>query len=545
MRDYHFNIREWPVVGAALFRTMNVCRRFIVVGVLLCGSSLEAAVKLSPFLTSNMVLQRGGAVRLSGWADEGEEVVIILGDQVVGKTVGAGEDTPWVMELSAQKAGALPDLVFQGKNTIRLTHLLAGDVWVCSGQSNMQMPLEPRPAFGGVLNWQEEIAEAHYPKIRLYSMERGGWQVCTPDNVKSFSAAAYFFGRELHQRLDVPIGLVSASVGGTMAELWTPRSELEGTPEFAAAVTKASQTVGELNSLQAIDRQAIERWKKEQDEAEKRGLPPLAKPKSLYSIADMDRMQWAHSTLGAGNLFSSKILPLTPMTIKGVIWYQGESNASYASEYAGLMQKLIRGWRSHWEQGDFPFLLMQLVNQELPPNQRPWDFAALRAAQQSIADSVSNTGMAVGIDIGMGWNGHPPNKQDVGRRLALVALKQVYGSDIVAAGPRLDSVRFNRETVTLCFEPGASTPQLLLKSSIPSGFELAGEDARFIPASAVLQGNTIVLSATDVDQPVAVRYAWANNPPATLFDTTGLPAAPFYRNSRNMKSEMDAGDWTP
>ena len=530
MERNHFRVKN-SVSGGSLFRSGFI----VVAAVFLCGNSLEAAVKLAPFLTSNMVLQRDVPVRLSGWADAGEAVVVNLGDSVVGKTVGAGEKTPWVVMLPAQKAGVLPDLVFQGKNTIRLTNLLAGDVWICSGQSNMEMPLEPRPSFGGVLNWKKEVSAAKHPQIRLLDLKTGGWKLCTPDNTKSFSAAGYFFGRELHKHLNVPVGLVQAAVGGTMAQLWTPRTELDGTPEFAASTDDAKRIVEQLLPLQIKHQQLMTGWQKELKEAKALGGALPKCPESTYSIPDMDRMQWAQSTLGAGRLFSSRILPLTPMTIKGVIWYQGESNASYASAYAGLMKKLIRGWRSHWKQGDFPFLLMQLVNQEIPPNQRPWDFAALRSAQQTVAGTVPNTGMAVGIDIGMAQNGHPPNKQDVGRRLALVALKKVYGKKIVAAGPQLGHVGFSDKMVAVHFDPGGCAQQLVLKKDGPSGFELAGEDARFIPASAVLKGNTINLSATGVEQPVAIRYAWANNPPSTLFNTAGLPAAPFYRHHKNFK----------
>ncbi|HEY1788095.1 MAG TPA: sialate O-acetylesterase, partial [Verrucomicrobiae bacterium] len=230
-----------------------------------------------------------------------------------------------------------------------------------------------------------------------------------------------------------------------------------------------------------------------------------------------------------GYLYDRMIAPLTIMEIKGVIWYQGESNSRYAAEYPELMTQLIGGWRKAWKQGRLPFLMMQLVSFDSPPFfwYHPGAFTELRAAQQTVADTVPDTGLAIGIDIGVPGNIHPPDKQDVGKRLALIALKQVYGRKVVASGPKLTVARFQGSKVVLAFNPEGKGQQLVLKVKTPNGFELAGVDGKFAPATAEVQQDEIILAAAGVTTPLAVRYAWADNPDVSLFNTAGLPAAPF------------------
>ena len=270
----------------------------------------------------------------------------------------------------------------------------------------------------------------------------GNWEVCSPESAKSFSAAGYFFGRELNSRLDVPIGLVMAAVGGTEAELWTPRSAREVWSGYAAEQEEAKKIIEELKPIAAVRAQAMTQWQKDAEAAKKENkqVPPL--PPNSLTDEQVDQKHWADAALRTGRLYDTMIKPLTVMPIKGAIWYQGESNSRRAYAYPELMSQLIGGWRKAWGQGDFPFLIMQLVNFDFP-SQQPWyrkgTFAELRAAQKTVAETVPNTGLAVGIDIGMRTAIHPPNKQEVGRRLALVALRQAYGEDVVAAGPRLNS----------------------------------------------------------------------------------------------------------
>jgi sialate O-acetylesterase len=253
--------------------------------------------------------------------------------------------------------------------------------------------------------------------------------------------------------------------------------------------------------------------------------------------AEEGDVEWKLGDVGAmsltGYLYDRMIAPLTTMEIKGVIWYQGESNSRYAAEYPELMTQLIGGWRKAWNQGRLPFLMMQLVSFDSPPFfwYHPGAFTELRAAQQTVADTVPDTGLAVGIDIGVPGNIHPPDKQDVGKRLALIALRQVYGRKVVASGPKLTVARFQGSKVVLAFNPGGKGQQLVLKTGTPNGFELAGMDGKFVPASAEMQKNEIILAAAGVTTPLKVRYAWADNPNVSLFNTAGLPAASFERST--------------
>ena len=486
-----------------------------------------AEVQLAPVFGSNMVLQRDVPAKLSGWADVGEKVVVKLGGLVVGNVVGAGKDKPWIVRLPVQKAGHMPDITIEGKNIITLTNLLAGDVWVCSGQSNMEMPLEPAPQFMGVLNWKQEVITADRPKIRLFNIENNRWEVCKPDTARSFSAAGYFFGRELQSRLQIPIGLVQSAVNGTRAELWTPLSARMVVPGFKEEFEQARRIEPELRAKLI----AQQEWEKKAEEAKKTGQTVPPKP-----YAEEGDIEWAlgdaDATSDTGYLYDRMIAPLTAMEIKGVIWYQGESNSRYAAEYPALMSQLIGGWRKAWDQDRLPFLMMQLVNFDSPPCSwyHPGGFGELRAAQQTVANTVPDTGLAIGIDIGIPGNIHPPDKQDVGKRLALIALKQVYGQDVVASGPKLTMGRFQGRKVVLVFDSGGSGQKLVLKDITPKSFELAGAGGQFVSATAEVQQNEIILTAPSVSAPQKVRYAWADNPSVSLVNTAALPAAPFERN---------------
>jgi lysophospholipase L1-like esterase len=485
-----------------------------------------ADVRLSPFFTSNMVLQRDVPTRLTGWADKGESVRVKLGNRVVAETVGRGSQSTWTVTLPPLPAGEVPDLTVEGRNSITLTNLLAGELWVCSGQSNMEMTMAGGPwcTYGGVLNEAQEIAAADFPTIRLFtSGAKGGWTVCTPETVTAFSAAAYFFGRTLHQELGVPVGLVVAAVGGTPAEYWTPRAAREATPGFAEELARAKAVLGgELKRLFDSERRSVNEWRKAVAAAKKQGTPEPPRPDRLLTIEQEATVTTAIHTVSAGSGYEARVKPLTGMTVKGVIWYQGESNVPRADQYANLMQLLIAGWRADWNRPELPFLVMQLVNFRGGPG-----WPALRAAQQTVVDTVPDTAIAVGIDIGDPRDIHPKNKQAVGRRLALVALSQVYGQDLVASGPRVTGLRLRETAVVLSFDPGGVGQGLVLNGG--GGFELAGADEVFQPAVAVLDGDTIVVQADSVGSPRAIRYAWEDNPDATLFNTAGLPAAPFLR----------------
>ncbi|MEI6644552.1 MAG: sialate O-acetylesterase [bacterium] len=503
-------------------KTFGRCPDTLIVALLLTSLvTLDNAfgeVRLMPCFSSDMVLQRDVPAKIAGWADAGEAVVVKLGNQVVGKTVGAGTNA-WSVTLPVFKAGAIPDLTIEGKNSVTLTNLLAGDVWICSGQSNMEWC-----RWDGVMNGERELLAANHPRLRLFTaLSKKPWLPCSPETTKDFSAVGYFFGRELQRQLDVPVGLVVAAAGGTPAEFWTPREAREAWAGYAAARESAKKVLQEFQSQYEADRHAVLEWRKAFAEAKRNGQPAPVLPTPKLTAAQEERVRPAIHIDKVGAGYLSRIKPLTAMTIKGAIWYQGESNAERAVEYAELMTQLIGGWRRGWGQGDFPFLIMQLVNYGSGSGNWP----ALRAAQQAVADTVPNTGLAVGIDIGEPKNIHPKNKQEVGRRLALVALKQVYGKDIVDKGPKLVSVTCAGEKIILRFDPGNKEQRLAFKPSSDSGFEVAGADGKFVTVNAMAQENAITLTVSTIHEPRVVRYAWKDSPCATLFNSAGLPAAPF------------------
>lgn len=386
--------------------------------------------------------------------------------------------------------------------------------------------------YGGVQNEAQEIAEAVHPQIRFFtSGTKTSWQVCTPETAKKFSAAAYFFGRELHRSLGVPVGLAVAAVGGTPAEYWTPREARVAMPGFPEELARANKIMqSELKAKFDAEREASENWRRAVAEAREKGLPEPERPSPLLTREQQEEVRSAIHTVSPGTGFEARVKPLTAMRVKGVTWYQGESNVPRAHEYAGLMKVLIEGWRRAWDEAELPFVMMQLVNfggGSAAESGGGW--AELRAAQQSVTDSVPHTALATGIDIGDRGNIHPKNKQEVGRRLALLALDRVYQKDVVALGPRVTAWRRNEAKVVLSFDCGGEGQRLILKHD--KGFELSGADGKFEPAAAVLtpDGDEIIVGSETVADPVKIRYAWANNPTVAIFNTAGLPAAPFQK----------------
>jgi sialate O-acetylesterase len=501
----------------------------------LSGTHVYADVQLMSVFSSNMVVQRDAPTKIAGWADVGEVIVIKLGDQVVGQAVGLGQGKSWSVALPVLKAGPIPNITIEGKNTLVLSNLLAGDVWVCSGQSNMEMTLAKGPwcNYGGVINAEKELSAASNPNIRVYlSATKKPWMDCLPENAKMFSATGYFFARQLEQELDVPIGIIVAAGGGTPAEYWTPRQVRQQWSGYGAAMESASKILSELKPQFDADRKTDSEWPKVVEAAQKNAQPIPERAKPNLTKEQEHKVRWALHVDTTGRGYEARIKPLTAMAIKGVIWYQGEANADRASEYVDLMSQLISGWRKDWDQGNFPFLSMQLVNFESKTGSWP----ALRAAQQTLSEEIPNTGMAVGIDIGEANDIHPKNKQEIGRRLALLALKDVYGKENVASGPCIKSATIDGKHVKVAFDVGGANQKLVLKSLNPSGFEIAGADGVFYPADALIRDSEVMVSAESVQNPTAIRYAWADNPPATVFNSEGLPAAPFLKTLGDLKN---------
>lgn len=482
-----------------------------------------AAVRLPAVIGDNMVLQRDQAVPIWGWADAGEKVTVTILGQT--KSAQADANGKWMVRLDALAAGGPHTMTVAGENTITLKNLLVGDVWLCSGQSNMQMSVARSN------NAEEEIAAANYPQIRLLSVPskgtqqpqqdfQGQWAECGPATVGGFSAAAYFFGRKLHQDLDVPIGLIHCSWGGSSCEAWVRRDVLEADARYKPLLENWDQRAATYDPQKAQEawQKQMDAWKKKAAEAKAAGKEP---PRAPRKPADPRVGQHRPA-----NCYNGMLLPLIPYAIRGAIWYQGEANAGRAYQYRQLFPLMIRQWRNDWAQGEFPFYYVQLANYmavKPEPGESTW--AELREAQ-TMTLQTPNTGMAVIIDIGEANDIHPKNKQDVGNRLALWALAKTYGKKLVYSGPIYRSMEKKDNQIVLRFDHAGSG--LVAKDGQPlKGFSIAAADKKFVWAEARIAGDTVVVSSPAVPDPVAVRYAWADNPVCNLYNQEGLPANPF------------------
>ncbi len=489
-----------------------------------------ADVKLPTFFSDSMVLQRDKPLPVWGTADAGEEVTVTLGAATAKATADA--DGKWKVALPAQSAGTGLQLSVTGKNAIAIKDIAVGDVWICSGQSNMAFRLN------GANKAQEEIAAANFPTLRSFTVGNhasltprdevsGHWVAATPATAGDFTAVGYFFGKELNQKLNIPIGLIHTSWGGTPAQAWTSREALTAVPSLAGYMKPLEElkTAGVAAKLK-YDTETLPAWQAAADKAKADGTPAPVKPK--------DPGDGSGPGTGA-NLFNGMINPLIPFAIKGAIWYQGESNAGNAVQYRTLFPTMITDWRTRWGQGDFPFLFVQLANYQAPQTQpvEGGGWPMLREAQ-AMTLSLPHTGMATAVDLGdpadpaaptkpLGI--HPRNKQDVGLRLAQVALATEYGQKVAYSGPVYDSLKIDgaKARVHFMFTEGG----LKAKTDPLQGFAIAGEDKVWHWATGTVAGDDIVLTSPDVPAPLAVRYDWAINPIGNLVNGSGLPALPF------------------
>jgi len=581
-----------------------------------------------------------------------------------------------MFKMNSPAAGGPYEMTISGKNTLTIKNILAGEVWVCSGQSNMEFSVGAMEGWkSGVFDVKQEIASADYPKIRLFTVQKkvadtpqsdcvGNWQLCSPQTVGGFSAVAYFFGRELHSNLNVPVGLIHTSWGGTPAEAWTSARVLKTLPDFKGAIEEIEQARANPEPLKKKYEQQMLDWQKKNDLSgpdgkgctdvnyddsgweqmelpqywEQAGLADfdglvwfrkdIEIPQSwtgrelvleLGPIDDMD-VTWANGirvggietpghwqtarqykiaptvikagrnviavrvldTGGGGGIYGSAeqmkirpaeaageaaislagrwrykkgydlksippqprpplpvnnqnaptalyngmLAPLIPYSIQWAIWYQGESNAGQAYQYRRLFPAMIQNWRNDWNEGDFPFLFVQLANfmaAKPDPSDSAW--AELREAQ-TMTLALPNTGMAVIIDIGDANDIHPKNKQDVGKRLALWALAKTYGKKLVYSGPIYKSMRIEGHNIILRFDHVGGG--LVAMGGEPlKGFAITGADRKFVWADARIDGQTVVVTSNKIPEPVAVRYGWADNPVCNLYNKEGLPATPF------------------
>jgi len=503
---------------------------------LLCGLAVtlsagiaSADVKLPAIFTSHMVLQQKLANPVWGTAAPGEEVTVAIGDQKL--TTKAGDDGKWRVKLAPMDANAKPQtLTVQGKNEVKIDDVLVGEVWICSGQSNMQWEVAQST------NAELEIATAKYPQIRFISVPqvgtqepqadfKGAWEVCSPATIGKCSAVGYFFGRQLHQQLEVPIGLIDDAWGGSACEAWINRETLAKDGRFGEllAAWEGFEKNFDKAKADADHAAALEKWKADAAAAKEAGKqPPRAPGHPGTKLTGNAR---------PGNIYNGVLLPTIGYGIKGAIWYQGESNASRAYQYRDLFPLMIKSWRDEWKQGDFSFYYVQLADflqVKDQPGESNW--AELREAQTLTMDKLPNVGEAVIIDIGEADDIHPRNKVDVGNRLARWALAKDYGLKVNYQSPRYKSMEVADDgKVTVTFDhvgSGLTT----IESKDVKGFAVAGEDKVWHWATAEIDpkaNNKVIVSCKAVAKPVAVRYGWADNPICNLFSKEDLPATPF------------------
>lgn len=623
----------------------------------------SANVTLPKIFGDNMVLQRNKPISVWGWASPGEKIAVQFHAQ--SKSTKADKAGKWQLFLDQEAAGGPFQLIVKGKNQINLENVLVGEVWICSGQSNMEMPIE---GWGKIQHYEEEIAAASFPEIRHFKVPNtistapkndisgGQWEICSPAKAGEFSAVAYFFAREIYQRLKVPVGLVNSSWGGTQSEAWTSKKAFEQSEHFKTIA--AEMNTGNIDSLISLRKAVVlnnikkaqgsdfvnnantTEWKNlsfDDHQWVEMKLPGTWEDHGLdgldgtvwfrktiiisdadagkQAILDLDKIDdidetfvngvkvggmstWddvrkytvAAGTLAAGKntivvkvidnggggglygdpknmkltigntvqslvgdwkyriatissnvgqgmgpndypsvLFNGMINPLLPLTIQGAIWYQGETNAGRAYEYRTAFPLMITDWRSHWNQGNFPFFFVQLSSfgKADANSKNGSNWAELREAQ-AMTLSLPHTGMAVTTDIGNPVDIHPKNKQDVGKRLAFIALHDVYQQSGEYSGPVYESFKLDGNKIVLQFLHTGTGLMVSDKYGYLKGFEVAGADKIFHYARGVINGNSITLVSDEVAQPVAARYNWANDASeGNLFNKEKLPMAPF------------------
>ncbi len=520
----------------------------LIIAGLLTAAGARADVTLAPLFTDHAVLQRDKVVPIWGKADAGEKVTVLFDGQV--REASPGLDGRWLVlldPLAATAQGA--DLIVRGKNTLTLRDVVVGEVWLCSGQSNMEWPVS-RAADAA-----REIAAAHSPLIRHVRIEHvvaeapsdsvatSGWQTATAQSVGSFTAVGYFFARDLAQKLGVPIGIVHSSWGGTPVESWMSPAALASDPAFAAVGERWRKTVEDFPALKITHEARLAEWTRAEATAKSATAPKAAPAPSKTKSAAKAKLEppapyveWLRANprprapRGPGDpwtpagLFNGMINPLLPYALRGALWYQGESNAERAADYHALFTAMITAWRGHFGQGDFPFLWVNLANFDVPSDPTKRSYAWLREAQTK-ALALPNTGQALAIDIGDAKDIHPTNKQEVSRRLALLAKNRVYGFTGDDSGPTFAEV--TREGAALRVRFSHALSGLVAHEKPVQSLEIAGADRVFHPAVARIDGDMLIVSSPKVREPVAVRYAWSNAPEANLYNGAGLPAVPF------------------
>jgi sialate O-acetylesterase len=496
---------------------------------------IRADVSLAPLFSDHAVLQRDKPIPIWGRADAGEPITVTFHGQTTRAT--ATSDGHWIVYLDALPASTEPaDLVVTGKNTIAVHDVLVGEVWLCSGQSNMEFVVcNPPGTTFRVANADEEVAAANYPLIRHFKVKLtesdvpaetvgGSWAVCSPGTVSQFTAVGYFFARDIYEKLQVPVGLINSTWGGTPVESWMSPFALDSDPAFAFVRERWQKGLAEYPQAKAAYDAVFPSWQKDFAAAKAAGKDSEFKtlhpqPRPPHGPGD----RWTPT-----GLFNGMVNPLLPYALRGVLWYQGESNAPHPSEYHALFAAMITAWRAHFGQGDLPFYFVQLAGYSYLNHANSTEWALIREGQaQTLA--LPQTAMAVAIDLGEHDNIHPHNKQEVGRRLALLAETRLYGIPGDDSGPMFASA--TRESGALRVHFTHADNGLIAHDNPVQSLEVAGADKKFYPAQGRIEGETLLVSSPGVKNPIAVRYAWSNDPEANLFNGAGLPATPFRSDS--------------
>ena len=432
--------------------------------VLVCTGAIRADVALPPIFSEGMVLQAELAVPVFGTAADGEKVTVEFAGQ---KKSAVAKDGKWKIALDPLKPGSPGELKIMGNNSITIKNILAGEVWLASGQSNMKFPL------ARASDAQKEIAKADFAEVRYFVAPGGPWVAATPKTAGGFSAAAYYFAVNLHQRLQRPVGIIDSSVSGAVAQQFiSPKAikALEKDPDVAHALSQHGEPISDV--------------------------------------------------------FQQSIAPLASYGIRGALWCQGEGNRDYPITYRKLLTTLIAEWRQLWGCGNFPFLIVQLANYG-ERKAEPWEGkdCAIREVQLKTAQAIPHCALIVAIDLGLAKDVHYPNKKPVGERAALAARALAYGEKIEYSGPLFQSAEFKDGKAVVSFTHVGGG--LVAQGAKLNGFLLCGEDKRFVRAEAAIEGDKLVVQSPAVAKPVAVRYAWERNPECNLCNRQGLPASPF------------------
>lgn len=518
------------MVATARFPLIIVCLATLTVA---CDAPAFAEIQLARVLGSHMVVQQGRPIRIWGGAAAGEAVTVTLADE--NKSATADAAGRWLVELAARprndQAHTDPLTISiagsSSKAPIKLEDVLVGDVWLCAGQSNMGTCV--RDANGG----QETLAAIDLPQMRLFDrvpyltaakpqndLIAGSWRDCSRDNAAIFSAVGFYFGRKVHEKTGVPIGLVSCAFGGTAIEAWISRQTLEEIPTAGPLLKRYQDSLPGYDARYAAYRKLFDAVVIARDQARARG-------EEWWKIPEPGQPFGPHHRYAPFCIYNAMIHPLENLSLRGVIWYQGESSADRGELHRDLLPGLVRDWRNHFRDERMPFGIVQLpnINPRKPdPGESEW--AELREAQFLTARRGTQIGLAITIDIGDVKDLHPGNKKDVGERLALWALSSVYGQPIAPCGPFYDGFAVEGNAIRVRFDHCAAG--LGAKGEEPlAGFAIAGSDRKFVWAEARIDGKSVVVRNAAVPAPVAVRYGWADNPACNLANSAGLLASPF------------------